>query len=282
MPIMEQEGVEELRKKSLAMRRRFLEMFTELGFGHVTSAFSLTEILVALYYRTMRYRADEPLWPMRDRIVMSKGHGVGMLFPIFEDLQFLTGRELEQALRIGGEIEFLNQFYYPGFEFYGGSLGIGLGMAAGLAMGAKLNREDWLTFCIVGDAECYEGAIWEAVMFAGHNRLNNLVAIVDRNALGCSDFTENMLTLEPFTEKWEAGNWEVKSVDGHDCRKLLGALQRVRQRRSHKPLCIVADTVKGNGLEHLTNRPLMHGYMPKGDDAALAFRMLEGDGAGTV
>lgn len=266
----------QLYEKSYRMRKRFLEIFTELGYGHLTTAFSETEILIALLLETMNFNKENINAPNRDRLVISKGHGAGMLFPVFEELGILTKEETADLIRLGGNFNQIRNLFYPGFEFYGGSLGIGLGMAAGLALGAKLNREDWLTFCILGDAECYEGSVWEAMLFAGHNCLNNLVVVVDRNYLGCSDFTENMCKLEPFAVKWENCNWDTRIVDGHSYEELLDALKGVRSRRTSKPLCIIADTVKGKGLDYLSNKPLMHGFMPKGDEIREAYEQLKG------
>lgn len=257
------------------MRLRFLEIFTELGYGHLTTAFSETELLIALLSEVMNYHAGNANDEGRDRLVMSKGHGAGMLFPIFEDMGILTKSEIREMIRPGGNFAKIQKLFYPGFEFYGGSLGIGLGMAAGLAMGAKLGREDWMTFCVLGDAECYEGSVWEAMLFAGHNRLNNLVAIVDRNYLGCSDFTENMCELEPFEDKWKSCNWDTRVADGHSYEELLDALSKARVRRTSKPLCVIANTVKGKGLDYLCNRPLMHGYMPQGEAARKARENLD-------
>lgn len=267
---------EEMYELSYRMRKRFLDLFTRLGFGHVTSAFSLTEIIGALYMKTMNYRVNEPAWEECDRLVVSKGHGAGMLFPYFEEVGYFTPEEMDDMIRIGGSYERLQKLFYPGYEFYGGSLGHGLGLAAGMAMGAKLNRSPWYTYCILGDAECYEGSVWEAAIFAGQNGLNNLVVIVDRNVLGCSDFTENMLPLEPFAMKWEACDWDVASVDGHCYEDLVPVLQDSRHRRSARPLAIIARTVKGKGLEYLYDKPLMHGYMPKSEsEIARAFKMLK-------
>lgn len=262
----------ELYEKSYQMRKRFLEIFTELGYGHLTTAFSETEILISLLERVMEFHKDgHP----KDRLVLSKGHGAGMLFPIFEDMGIFSKDDTADMIKLGGDFLRLRELFYPGFEFYGGSLGIGLGMAVGLALGDKLNRDSCLTFCVLGDAECYEGAVWEAMLFAGHNRLNNLIVIVDRNYLGCSDFTENMCELEPFADKWKSCNWETRSIDGHSYEEILGALSGVRCRKTSKPLCIIADTVKGKGLEHLSNVPVRHGYMPRGEEAKFSFEMLE-------
>ena len=266
---------EQLYEKSYKMRKRFLDIFTGLGYGHLTTAFSETEILIALLSETMNFNAENVHSPDRDRLVMSKGHGAGMLFPIFEDLGIFSKEEIENLITPGGDFTVTRDLFYPGFEFYGGSLGIGLGMAAGLALGAKLNREDWFTFCVLGDAECYEGAIWEAMLFAGHNSLNNLIVIVDRNYLGCSDFTENMCKLEPFAAKWEDCNWDTIVVDGHSYEELLPAMKGIRSRRTSKPLCIIANTEKGKGLNYLSNKPLMHGFVPKGEEVHKAYTRLE-------
>ena len=272
---MDTRKYEDLYELSYQMRKRFLELFTTLGFGHVTSAFSITEVVIALYHEVLQYDKKNPDWQERDRFVISKGHGAGMLFPVYEKMGFFTTAEMNNMIRIGGNLQELKKYFYPGFEFYGGSLGQGLGLAAGLATGAKLNHQDWSTFCIVGDAECYEGSIWEAALYAGHRHLNNLIVIVDRNFLGCSDFTENMISLEPFSDKWISCNWDVALVDGHSYEELVPLLKSIPLRTSDKPLCIIANTIKGKGLEYLYNKPLMHGYMPKGEDIAKAFQNLQ-------
>lgn len=256
---------EELYELSYEVRERFLEIFSQLGFGHVTSAFSWTEVAISLYTNVMHYSIDTPELKDRDRLVLSKGHGAGMLFPIYEKIGMITKEQVNDAIKIGGDKSVLSKFFYPGFDFYGGSLGMGLGIASGLAMGARLNREKWITFCVLGDAECYEGSVWEAAFFAGHNELNNIVVIVDRNMLGVSDFTENMLSLEPLSEKWKACNWDVLEVDGHSYEELIPALKKVYEHRNKMPICIIANTVKGKGLEYLYNNPLMHGFVPKTD-----------------
>ncbi len=267
---------EELYDKSYELRKRFLEIFTRLGFGHVTTAFSSTEIIVALYYKIMNYN-DNPDWEYRDRFVLSKGHGAGMLFPVFEDVGFFSKQEMQETIRIGGNYKKLKKYFYPGFEFYGGSLGMGLGMAAGMAYHNKVSDEQlWNTYVLLGDAECYEGSVFEAAEFAGANHLSNLIAVVDRNFYGVSDFTEHMLAIEPFADKWKANNWEVITVDGHCYEELIPALKNASERKTDKPVCIIANTVKGKGLEYLYNNPLMHGYVPKNeDDIERAFQELK-------
>lgn len=248
----------EFAEKNYALRRRFLEVFSALGFGHLTTAFSETEFLSYLYYNVID--------PGKDVCVLSKGHGAGMFYPILEDLGLLGSENPEEMLRLGGNITKLKELVPPGFDFYGGSLGIGLGYAAGLAWGNKLQNVDGRTFCVLGDAECYEGAIWEAAMFAGHYKLDKLIAILDRNRLGCSDFTENMLRLEPLAEKWRAMNWDVIDTDGHNYQELERAFRYALEERG-KPVCIIAETTKGKGIPSVCNIPLKHGFMPIGAEA---------------
>ena len=254
-------SLEDLRNITYRNRKRFLELFTKLGYGHLTSAFSWAEISTVLYYEIMNFSGATP-----DRMVISKGHGAGMLFPIFEDLNLISREEMEETLKVGGNNMKLKKLFYPGFDFYGGSLGIGMAMAVGLAKGDKLNNSAQKTYCLLGDAECYEGAVWEAIHFAGHHKLDNLIAVVDRNFLGCSDFTEHMLKLEPFKEKWIFSDWDVYEVDGHNIEVVYNALLLASCNGHKKPQCIIAHTKKGGGLDYTIDKPLLHGFMPRREE----------------
>lgn len=253
-------------EKNYMLRKRFLEIFSELGFGHLTTAFSETEFLTYLYYNVMDLE--------KDTCVLSKGHGAGMFYPIFEDLGLISNDYLKGHLRLGGDISILKKLVLPGFDFYGGSLGIGLGFAAGLALSRMRSGNSSQVYCIVGDAECYEGSIWEAAIFAGHYGLGNLTMILDRNRLGCSDFTENMLHLEPLAKKWEAMGWKVLEVDGHNYNSLRNGFEMAGKQKD-RPSCIIADTTKGKGLPSLCDIPLKHGFMPSKNAVQDYFEELE-------
>ena len=261
--------------KSYTIRKRFLELFSELGYGHLTTAFSETEIMIALFEKIIRF--DESKKPI-DKFVLSKGHGAGMVYPILEDMGIITANETKAYLTKGADLMWIREYVIPGFAFYGGSLGIGIGMAAGLALGLKQNRSDSMVYCLVGDAECYEGSVWEAVLFASHNRLNNLTVIIDRNYLGVSDFTENMCAMEPLAEKWESFNWKVERVNGHSYEELIEVLGDSKARKTDRPFCVIADTVKGKGLDYLSNVPLKHGYMPDLAEVKEAMDRISGIG----
>lgn len=260
------EQIEDLKKKAHKIRKTLLKMCINAGTGHVTSSFSCIEILVTLYYgKVMRFDPLHPQWRERDRFILSKGQASPALYTILADLGFFEKTELNKFAQKNGRFGVHLQNDVPGVEITSGSLGQGFGVAAGMAYGAKMNRDLHLVFTLIGDGECYEGSIWETAMFAGHNRLNNLVAIMDRNYLCVTDFTEDLLSIEPLEDKWQSFGWEVKRVDGHSFAELLEALRYIRSRRRNKPYIIIADTVKGKGIDSMADIPLWHGISPSKD-----------------
>lgn len=269
-------SVADLQSKAKEIRNLILDMCVRAGTGHVTSAFSCTEIMVSLFYSgLLRFDPSNPSWRGRDRFILSKGQASVILYPILADLGFFPKSDLDTFCQADGKFGVHLQHDVPGAEITSGSLGQGFGLATGLALAAKMNRELHLVFCLLGDGECYEGAIWEAAMFAGHNRLNNLVAIVDRNYLCVTNFTESSLALEPMEDKWRSFGWRVARIDGHDINQILKSLEGARSRRSSQPLVVIADTVKGEGVSFICNEPIWHGLSPKGDEAVRAKEELE-------
>lgn len=265
--------VPSLEQKAFEIRRAMLEMCIGAGKGHVTSSLSSVEILVALYYGgALRHDPSRPDWELRDRFIMSKGQASPALYTILADLGYFDRSELAKFTRADGKFAVHLQKDVPGVEITAGSLGQGYGVAAGLALGAKMDRDLPMVYALLGDGECYEGSIWETAMFVSHNRLNNLVTIIDRNYLCVTDFTENLVALEPMEEKWRSFGFQVKRVDGHNFEQLLQVLESARSRSSGSPLVIIADTVKGEGVASLCYQPLWHGVAPKGTiaDACLA------------
>ncbi|MBM4053771.1 MAG: transketolase [Planctomycetes bacterium] len=264
-----------LKKKSYEIRKSMLEMCIKAGTGHVTSSLSCIDILVALYYgNILNHVPQNPTCEKRDRFILSKGQASPALYAILADAGYYKKSELDKFAQKGGIFGVHLQNDVPGVEITSGSLGLGLGIAAGIALGAKMDRDLYLVFALLGDGECYEGSIWETAMFASHNRLNNLIAIIDRNYLCVTDFTENLIALEPLEDKWKSFGWDTQRIDGHSFESLLSALSNLRSRRSSKPLVIIADTTKGEGVEHVSNNPLWHGLAPKGKDAEYARQCL--------
>ena len=260
-----------LKKKAYELRKNVFNTCVKAGTGHVTSSMSCMDILTVLFYgNILKYDPKNPNWGKRDRFILSKGQASPALYNVLGDLGYFPIKELDRFAQKDGKFGVHLQKDVPGAEITSGSLGHGFGIAAGLALGAIMNRELHMVFSLLGDGECYEGSIWETAMFASHNRLNNLVAIVDRNSLCVTDFTENIVSFEPLDDKWKSFGWNVTRINGHSFEELLEALSDVRSRRSVKPSVIIADTVKGNGIENMCYQPLWHALVPKGDDEKAA------------
>jgi transketolase len=232
------------------------------------------EIFVALFYGgILRYgRGLNNV----DRLVLSKGHASAVMYPILKDLDMIKGHDIKQLGKKNGYGAWL-QPELDGIDWCTWSLGNGLGVATGMALASKNTRTmhngNNSIFCIVGDAECQEGSIWESAMLAGNLGLNNLCCIVDRNGIGAIDWTENANGLEPFAYKWESFGWDVVSVHGHLFEQLL-QLKLFKERKSKKPFCLIANTIKGKGLANMENDSKWHGKIPTGREAETAKRIL--------
>jgi len=273
--IMEKQKIEELKKKAHELRNLTLKMCIQGGTGHVTSSFSCVELLTALYFGgILKYNTTNPKWEGRDRFILSKGQASPILYTTLMGAGFFPNECLNGFCREDADFGVHVQNDVKGVEMTAGSLGHGLGVGAGMALAAKMDRKDYFTFVILGDGECQEGSVWEAAMFAGHNRLNNLIAFIDRNWIGVIDYTERSVGLEPFKEKWESFGWEVKRINGHSFEEIFEALGDFRSFERQKPLMIIADTVKGQGIPFMQHVPLWHGIAPKGADAERALAEL--------
>lgn len=258
--------VREMQEVARWIRHQVLEMIVSAGKGHIGGSLSCVDILVALYHGgILRFDAKNPAWSGRDRFIFSKGHSAEALYAVLANLGCFPIAELHTYGKNGSMLGGHTDNKIPGVEISAGSLGHGLGIATGLALAAKLDDQDYLTVALLGDGECYEGSIWEAAMFAAHQRLDNLAAIVDRNGQITLDYTETCNRFEPFDEKWRAFGWDVRVVDGHSFEALLGALKDVRVRRSQRPLMIIANTVKGKGVSFMEGALAWHHNVPTGD-----------------
>lgn len=272
-----QDLITRLESKSYEIRKTMLEMCIEAGKGHVTSCLSCIDILVAFYYgNQLRYDPKNPEWKERDRFILSKGQASPALYSILADLDFFDRKELKKFTKRGGMFAVHLQKDVPGVEITVGSLGQGFGIAAGIALGAKMNRDLYSVYALLGDGECYEGSIWETAMFASHNNLNNLITIIDRNYLCVTDFTENLLALEPLDNKWKSFGFNVIRINGHSFKEIIEALEPLKARPSNRPTVIIADTTKGEGVDSLCYDPLWHGRAPTGDIAQKCLAELEG------
>jgi len=200
---------------------------------------------------------------------------VAALYAILADLGYFPLSELKNYQKQSSILRGHPDRKIPGIEADTGSLGHGLGIAAGVALGAKMDDKDFMAFALLGDGECCEGSVWEAAMFANQHKLNNLIAIVDKNGLCVTDFLKNCLDLEPLDQKWAACGWDVMVINGHSFKQLLAVFQSIRSKNSSKPVAVIADTVKGKGVSFMENNPLWHHSVPCGEDLARAREELE-------
>ena len=256
-------NIDELERKANWVRNQILEMIVSANKGHIGGAFSCTDILVMLYYGgILRFDPNNPDWSERDKFILNKGHSCVALYAVLADLGFFSISELNSFCQKGSMLGGHPDRNISGIEADTGSLGHGLGIAAGLALSAKIDKKDFISVVLLGDGECYEGSVWEAAMFAGHRELNNLVAIVDRNRQCVTDFTEDCNRLEPFADKWRALDWDVKIINGHCFEELLDTLRDFRCRKSTRPLVVIASTIKGKGVSFMEGKLQWHHSVP--------------------
>jgi len=254
---------EYLTEKAHHLRTVTYDMCCQAETGHITSSFSCVEILVALYYQVMREVSVDS--DKRDYFVLSKGQASPILYAVLSDLAFFPRNWTDTFCQAGGKFGVHLQHDVPGVEFTTGSLGHGLSYACGMAKALKLDRKNNTVFALLGDGECYEGQIWEAADFAAAHRLNNLVAIIDRNGICATDFTDNFIPLDNIQEKFSAFGWRTAVCDGHDFASLLEAFKYINSRHYSQPFALVAHTVKGKGIEDICDDPSWHACCPKGE-----------------
>ncbi len=255
----------EEQQRLLATSRRVRELILGIvhdsGSGHVGAALSQADVLVALYFRCLRVDPARPGWRERDRFVLSKGHGGLGLAAVLAERGFIPEAELGTFGRTGSALGMhMDHRKVPGIEASTGSLGHGLGMAVGMALGARLQGLPARTYCLLSDGECYEGSVWEAALAAPAMKLGRLCAIIDRNRLTMDGFTEDEVPLEPLGRKWEAFGWRVWSCDGHDLAALCGALDEAAapDGPSGRPALIIANTTKGKGVDFMEDQARWH------------------------
>lgn len=259
------------------IRRHGLEM-THLSRGsHIGAIFSLAEIMATLYARVLQVRPQEPDWPGRDRLILSKGHAGAAVYAALAERGFFDVEELKTHYADGSRLSgHVSHKGIPGVEFSTGSLGHGLAVAAGMALAAQKDGQTHRVYCVLGDGECDEGAVWEAALIAHQFQLDRLVAVVDHNKMQSLDFCENTLSLSPFAQKWRTFGWNAIEADGHDVDALESAFDQARQNAgSGKPTVIIAHTVKGKGVSFMENNILWHYRTPQGEEYDAALKELE-------
>ena len=235
------------------------------GSSHIGSVLSCADILAVLYGNFLKVDPENPKDEDRDRFILSKGHAGAGVYASLAERGFFKKEKLDQHYQNGSIFSgHVSHKGVPGVELSTGSLGHGLGVACGIAYTAeKLDKKLFRTVVLMSDGETDEGSVWEAAMFAGHFKLESLVAIIDYNKIQSLDSTENTMTLEPYEDKWRAFNWDVRRVDGHDINDLSKALSK---KPNGKPICLICDTTKGKGVSFMENSVLWHYRSPNKEE----------------
>jgi transketolase len=281
----------ELEKKANILRQHTFDIFSATAMGHVGGTMSLIDIITALYFHHIKFDPKNFDWPERDRVVLSKAHCCEAIYAALVELGVYPKETLSTYYCFGSPFQgHADRWCTPGIDYSGGSLGQGMSFAAGMAYAEKLKtmqnppgiaegflpryviRYDpkYRSYAIVGDGECQEGQVWEAAMFASKYKLDNLITIVDYNKFSLDGPTNDILPLEPFTEKWKAFGWWVTEIDGHDMRQIVNALDLTsRLYGDGKPKCIIAHTVKGYGI---SNWESAHMHLGRGEDVLKGVR----------
>lgn len=262
-----------LRSKANEIRQRNLIMIHEARGGHTGGDLSAADILTVLYHGVLNVDPQNPNAPGRDRFFMSKGHGSGALYTTLAFAGFFPEEELHTFMQPLSRLNGHPSNHVPGVEANTGALGHGLPMGVGAALAAKMDNASWRSFVLTGDGELQEGSNWEAAMAASHYKLDNLVLVIDRNGLQLTDWTENIVGLEPLAEKWRAFGWSVQEVNGHDHAELLDVLQSIPFEVG-KPSCVIAHTHKGQGVSFIKDRAAWHHRVPTDEELAAALGEL--------
>lgn len=271
---MNKAKLDELRSVASKIRIGIIEATNSAGSGHPGGSLSCTDILTYLYFNEMNIDPSNPKWQDRDRFVLSKGHAAPALYATLANRGYFPVSDLKTLRKVDSYLQgHPDMKGTPGVDMSTGSLGLGISAACGMALCAKIDGKDYRVYTVIGDGESEEGQVWEAAMFAGHYKLDNLCVIVDLNGLQIDGPVTEVMNPTPHDKKFEAFGFNVISIDGHDFEQIEKAFAEARQCKG-KPTAIIAKTVKGKGVSFMENQVGWHGQAPKDDQAQQAIAEL--------
>jgi transketolase len=270
----ERPSVKELQREAVAVRKDILIMLEKAKSGHTGGSLSEVEILLALYRYKLRYDPKNPAWGSRDRFILSKGHGCPALYAVLAASGFFPKEELATLRKLGSRLQGHPQIGLPGLEISSGSLGQGLSIANGIALGLRLDGKTSRVYCLIGDGEANEGQIWEAAMTAVHYNLDSLCAIMDRNRFQIDGLCCDVKELTRMKARWSSFGWHAIETDGHDFKSLMDSLDEA-ERTKHRPTIIIADTIKGKGISFIEHNNKFHGTVPSAKELERALAELD-------
>jgi transketolase len=271
-----QETLAMLRRQARVIRQQVMTTLLAAGSGHVGGSLSVVDILTALYFHIMRVDPKNPKWPDRDRFVLSKGHASAALCPTLAEKGFFPKELLDTFNQLDSPFSMHpDMLKIPGADVSTGSLGHGLSIAVGMALAARIQRSDRRTYALLSDGEMAEGSTWEAAMAAAYFKVDNLLAIVDRNRLQVDGFTSDIMDTEPLAEKWRAFGWAVREIDGHDMGAVVDSIAALPF-EAGKPSVIIAHTIKGKGLPFAEDQVGFHYHDVDEEMVKESLAILEG------
>ncbi|MDO8672337.1 MAG: transketolase [Dehalococcoidia bacterium] len=257
------------------LRKQVIRMIGKAGSGHPGGSLSAADIVATLYFSVLRHDPANSKWADRDRFILSKGHAAPVLYACLAEAGYFDKDLLATLRQMGSPLQgHTDMNLVPGVDASAGSLGQGLSIGNGIALAARLDGRDCRVYVLLGDGECNEGQVWEAAMASAHYRLENVVAIIDKNGLQIDGRTTDVMNTEPMADKWRAFGWHTIEVDGHSIPELLAAFEVAKQTKG-KPTAIVAKTVKGKGVSFMENNVDFHGKAPSAAEVEKALEDLE-------
>lgn len=267
MTYIHDEKVKELEKKANDIRQSIVEMLLEAGSGHTAGPMGMTDIFTAFYFHILNHDPENPMWEDRDRLILSNGHIVPVRYATMAHAGYFPLEELKTLRKFGSRLQgHPERERIPALETTSGPLGSGLGQAAGIALGARMDDKKFRTYCVMSDGEQDAGNTWEAAMFASKYKLSNLTAVMDRNNIQIDGMTEDIMPLDPIREKYEAFNWHVIDVDGHNIEEFVDAIEHAKA-VYEKPTLILAHTIPGKGIKEIEFDYTWHGDPPNEEEA---------------
>ena len=274
----------DLKRKIQDIRINAIEGIAEAGSGHPGASFSAAEIMGVLYFRRLRHNPANPIWTERDYFINSKGHSAPGYYATLAVAGYFPTDEMKSLRKFGSRLQghpvryskLLEHHSVPGVEYSAGSEGIGLSVSIGIALANVIDNKRNNVYVLLGDGETNEGQVWEAAMAAPKYKLDNLVAVLDRNKIQQDGFTEDVMPLDPIRDKWIAFNWNVIEINGHKVEQIMDALTKASEIKD-KPTIIIANTIKGQGIKHMANNPQWHGKAPQNKQTPLLIEELKGE-----
>lgn len=278
--LLTEEKIKELEKKANEIRISIIDMLVEAKSGHTAGPLGMADIFTLFYFHVLKHKPDDPSWEERDRVVLSNGHIAPVLYAAMAHSGYFQIEELKTLRKFGSRLQgHPHREFMPWLETSSGPLGSGLSQAVGMALSDKIDKKNDSRFiyCFMSDGELDEGNTWEGMMLAGKHKLNNLIAVIDRNYIQIEGSTEDVMPLEPLASKWMSFNWNVLECSGHDFEALNKAVEEA-QKTPNKPTVIIAHTIPGKGVSFMEKNYKWHGKPPNKEEGEKALKELIGVG----